>query len=289
MTRPFRWNVKRRSELGTLADGPAPEPYPGFIEELRDCAAKVVAMSRESDLVFVGRSPENLFDYLSGVLGDTGWHDRVDLLNISLRGFHAGALLAERETNVAAARQHMTELAMDPGALLARERPVALVDLVAKGLTFGSLADFVTTWSREQRFDVGAMRRKLRFLGITQQKKTSPNTWRWHQHASWLQDFPGDAVLNVSVPWHFWDLLGNTQKKTVLSNPPRRWGEDKLQVPPHYAGNIEALRLAARLYDHGCDPAERARFAAALAGHPNMRSGWLRTLVLELRWKSRAD
>ncbi|NLC24613.1 MAG: hypothetical protein GX776_09170 [Oxalobacter sp.] len=37
------------------------------------CCARIIAFAGNSDLVFVGRSPESFFDLLSGMLFDTTW------------------------------------------------------------------------------------------------------------------------------------------------------------------------------------------------------------------------
>ena len=43
-----------------------------------------MAAAGDADLVFVGRSPESLYDYLRGACFDTSWHDRLHLLLVSL-------------------------------------------------------------------------------------------------------------------------------------------------------------------------------------------------------------
>ena len=84
MAVPFRWNVARREQLGRLVDGPPASVYDAFMEDLREASARVVAMAGGSRLAFVGRSPESLFDYLSGVVAETSWEPRLLLANVSL-------------------------------------------------------------------------------------------------------------------------------------------------------------------------------------------------------------
>ncbi|HEY7768416.1 tetratricopeptide repeat protein, partial [Longimicrobium sp.] len=90
---PFRWDVSRREQLGRLLEAELPPVPPwhsgrgmiGLLPELRPCAAGVVARAGDARLVFVGRSLENVFDYLSGILSDTEWPGRCELLLVSLR------------------------------------------------------------------------------------------------------------------------------------------------------------------------------------------------------------
>ena len=85
MAKPFRWDIKRREQLGSLVDVPVEYPFPGLIPGLRHACARILALSEDSDLVFVGRSPESFFDYLSGMLLGTSWAGRLCLLNVSMR------------------------------------------------------------------------------------------------------------------------------------------------------------------------------------------------------------
>lgn len=47
------------------------ETFPGFQEQLLVACARVLALCDNSSLYFVGRSPESIFDHLSGLLFDT--------------------------------------------------------------------------------------------------------------------------------------------------------------------------------------------------------------------------
>lgn len=68
---PFRWDPSRRAQLGTLLRGEPAEQYPEFLDDLRECCARVLALADDGRLVFVERSPESIHDYLGGALADT--------------------------------------------------------------------------------------------------------------------------------------------------------------------------------------------------------------------------
>jgi hypothetical protein len=284
---PFRWDVRRREQLGRLLSAPPPARPSWWIPtrfrelfpEVRACAARVLARAGDARLVFVGRSPENLFDYLTGALADTPWADRCDLLSVSLQGgvdrVPAPVLRALRQQHVA--------FGLHPAAIASAPRPIAIVDLVSSGGTFGELSAFLCRWARDEGVDVHAVRRRLRWIGITSRGKNSPNTWRWFQRVDWARDYPRSALRGVSVDWWFWNWLGNHQDKTMPSNTRDRWGTEDLAHPQHAPERLEALRVAYRIHETARRRDERERFAAELIARPEMREPWLRSLVVALR------
>jgi hypothetical protein len=281
-TRPFRWTLSRPEGLVRRPDtGLLTHVY--MLAELRSCAARVIGAAGERDLIFLGRSPESLCDYLSGVLHGTTWAQRLDLLLYSNRGGRVDAIRREHPGAIEAMRAQFGEVALAPAQLLTRPRPVAVIDLVAEGGTFEGFSEFLEVWSAESGVNPRAWRSRLRFVGIVRQRKNSPNAFRWQQHAPWLDAYPPGTAHNVSVPSVLWDYLGNTQMKVTPSNPPRQWGSDELLSPPREEEHLEALQAAAQRYSVGTESGERARFAVLLSGQRSMREGWCRELVLELR------
>jgi hypothetical protein len=296
---PFRWDLSRREQLGRLLapdvetrslDGHKLDPaaadlyynrqhlWPGFLAELRSLAVRAVALAGDARLVFVGRSPESLYDYLSGVFADTGWSGRCALLSLSVGGGEPGSPAA-----VAALRAHLRALALAPVQIAAASWPVAFVDLVWKGRTFGALSSLLAEWAREEGVDVRAVRRRLRFVGIAVRTPNSPNTWRWFQQLEWTRDYPRRALRGISVPYWMWTYLGDDQHKTMVQNHPGRWGTDELRTPPRDRETLNALRNAYAIHEHARTSDERARFAAELAGRVEMREPWLRSLVVAVR------
>jgi hypothetical protein len=143
---PFRWDVTRPEQLGRLAEGRPAESYEGFLDDLRVCCARVVtaighltAGAGGGDVLFVGRSPESLYDYLRGVCRDTGWARRLGMLNVSLRWADESRLGAKYPAGLWSLRGYLAALGLDPVSLAARPSPAVLVDLVCNGSTFGNL------------------------------------------------------------------------------------------------------------------------------------------------------
>lgn len=288
---PFRWDVRRREQLGRLTEaGTSPRPYwfppPHWDEtfaEIRTASARVLARAGDARLVFVGRSPESLFDYLTGALADTSWADRLDLLSVSMPYGDVHANPDVPRTAVEGLRAMLRALRLSPAEIASAPRPVALVDVVNRGGTFASLAETWAGWARSEGLDPNAVRRRLRFVGMTVRTKNSPNTWRWFQRSGWTEHFPRGALRGVSIPGWFWGYLGNYQEKMMPSNDFTRWGTEDLSRPVHEPEAFNALRTALRIHEQARARDERARFASLLTSREEMREPWLRSLVLEIR------
>jgi hypothetical protein len=280
---PFRWDPSRRAQLGTLLRGEPAERYPEFLDDLRECCARVVARADDGRLVFVGRSPESIHDYLGGLLADTSWRGRRTLLNLSVCRWSVDEIERSERAGLAALRAQLRRVGLDPAAVAAGPRPVVLVDLVSSGGTLDVVQELLVRWAEDAGVDTAAVRRRLRFVGIIPRHGHRPRHWVWSRDVAWTADYRPAALRSVAVPWRLWDYLGNRQAKAARWNPPFVWGREEMRKPPREREHVEALRLAVRVHEHGEDDAERERFAAALAAQPEMRERWLRRLVAELR------
>ncbi|MCO7222702.1 hypothetical protein [Pleionea sp. CnH1-48] len=279
--KPFRWNLKKREQLGNLLKYDAEVPFSGYVEELSDCAAKVVARSSGRRLIFVGRSPENIFDYLSGVFDGTNYENKVELLNISNRFGEINDIKGELPHAYDALKEHFIELELSPNQIISQSNGLCFSDLVAGGNTFQRLFEFLQLWTYEEKQDFPALVRKLSFVGITYMKKNSPNTWRWQQHADWVKEHSQLKVKNVSIPWWLWDYLGNRQSKVAYTNQPESWASKDILMPPRDISNIEALRLAYLIYTLGLE--QKKGFSEKLSLTQEVKESWLRSLVRDLR------
>ncbi|PHS19035.1 MAG: hypothetical protein COA78_01340 [Blastopirellula sp.] len=283
MSTPFRWDITKREQLGKLVEGEAEEPYPEFLTDLQQCCARVFSFCDNADLIFVGRSPESIYDYLSGLLAGTSWSNRICLLNISLRYYTISEIEEELPTGLAATYEQLEETNLAPSQIVRRSRPIALTDLVASGSTLGNLTELLMRWLEDERGDLTALREKLRYVGITRKKDSGKHTNRWQQDVSWTQSFRKSRIKNVAIPWRLWGYLGNEQKKVTDSNPPWVWGKSELQSSPRHENYFQALRLARHLYQLGLTRKHRLAFSNQLAKQPGVKFSWFRSLIAELR------
>ena len=224
---PFRWDLVTPDQLGSLLGGTG-VPDLWFLNDLVACTGKVLARSADGDPVFVGRSLDSMFDLLGGALGDRTDGRQLRRLPLSFqrpgvgswRRWHRRPLTPAEQ---AQARRIFTAAGVTPHGLARRQRPVTFVDVVYRGSTFTDLFDLLRAWIDEERAPWPVVRRKIRFVGVTSQHKTSPNTYRWQQHPTWTRQLPARAVLNVSLHPAAWSSFGDHQTKLTRSFRPEQW------------------------------------------------------------------
>ncbi|GAA1602367.1 MULTISPECIES: hypothetical protein [Kribbella] len=276
--RPFRWDLIRPDNLGSLLDDVQIwELF--FLDDLIRCAARVLGQCGNGELYFVGRSVDSLFDLLSGALADTEWSSRLHPLPLSLFGSDGQALTGGE------LRQLRTNLAADglAPAELMRGRPTVFVDLVHEGSTFENLYAVLRRWADDERAQWDVIRRQVRFVGITARKKTSPNTWRWQQHAGFAAELPASAIRNVSLDARIWSYFGDYQYKTAASFRRTRWTDPEVADPRRDEKTRMALAEAVKLVAAARTPKVRRRLAELLVREPAVSARWLRDLQVSLR------
>jgi hypothetical protein len=280
---PFRWNLANQTHLGSLVKGEKSKAYDGFLSQMLSCCSGILALSDNSDLIFVGRSPESIFDHLSGLLYNTSWFNRLDLLQFSMRLQDEADIRRRYPKAIFAMRDYLSYLHLDPPTLIKRARPVSFIDLVLSGDTFGRLVSLLHTWSKDSSVKWNVVMRKLRLIGITERTKTSPNTWRWQQHSEWTTLLQRGSIKNVSIPKDLWVYLGDYQLKVTRSFSPSRWGHPDSSQPTYDDEQLNALSLAYDLFKYGKTRERRDQLAAHMAKERSMRFGWFRGLVKEVR------
>jgi len=293
MSNPFRWNIKKREQLGSLLNGPVEQEegyYYGinhYLDVLPKSCARIISLSSDSDLVFVGRSLEKAFDYLSGALSCTSWENRCVLLNVSLpeshdevRGKYPGA--------VENFRQQLSTLGLNPDNLQSRDRGVAFVDVIVTGITLGNLHDFLMKISDAEHVDRKAVKRKVRFIAGTEEKHTSPNTHRWyqdHDELPWLREYKQSQLRSFTIERSIWDHLIWTDQDSRVSqcNPPWRWTDDSINYPLHDEVFLKSMRLSYYLYTTAASSKHKQIFLSLLQKENSIKYPWFRGLISELK------
>jgi hypothetical protein len=178
-------------------------------------------------------------------------------------------------------RSGLADVGLTPDALARRDRPATFVDVVDQGSTFTKLFALLRTWIDQERASWDVIRRKLRFVGVTIRRKTSPNTFRWQQHAEWARQLPAAAIANVSLDWFVWSYFGNEQVKLTRSFRPERWLAEAAE-PDRDGKTRQALAEAVALVSYGRSADGRRALARAMDGEPALAHAWLRSLVRRL-------
>ena len=304
---PFRWNVAKRDELGSLLRGERGElgkwiswhlgrsagarivelgnarAVEWFFAELLRATARILALSDDGGLFFVGRSPENFYDFLSGVFHRKHASPRIQLLPFSVGSadnFESTIKSAKKRRQL---ERSLAVVGLAPRDIVARRNPTVLVDIVSTGQTLGCLVKFLHQWSAEQRLEWRQMRQKLRIVGMTERTKTSPKTWRWQQHAGWTELLARNAIKNVSIPYSLFHYIGAGQPKLQLSFSPTSWDDPSLRQPRRGDDIKMAVRLARALHVAGKREQNRLTLVRLMSDQPAVRSAWFRRLMREIR------
>lgn len=288
MTTPFRWSIQKREQLGGLLDGvPKPRLRRGwFLQELRETTAKVLAMSGGADLAWIGRTPENFYDYLSGTFSGIDDAPRQHLVQFSLRWAGEGGVRGIDQKKLAGLFDYLRSENLNSEAIAKRGRPLALVDFIAYGGTMKNVVQLLHLQCEREWDDWPAVQRRLQIIGLRVKTKNSPNTWRWQQHQHWLSLVPDAVIKNVSASSHFLFHIANDQAKVSRPFHPGRWDRDDHQ---NFAADciseeqLKGLAFAAELYDIGQSREERLALAAEIARQPQMKNPAVRTLALKLK------
>lgn len=285
VSKPFRWTIAKREQLGgLLAAAPRINPHRrGFLNGVRRASAKIIALADDADLAFVGRTPENFFDYLSGAFDGMTDAPRLHLVHFSLRWAGSGGIAAIPPEKLAGFHGYLRSEGIDAAAICDRQHPLALVDFVARGGTMQNFIRLLHLQAARAGVDWNAVQRRLRIIGLRVRTHNSPNTWRWQQHQNWLGLIPDVAIKNVSVPAELMLYLANDQPKTTQPFHPGRWDDPEYRVQASGADQQRALALAAGLYDAGRTRTERLRLAAAVAAQVQMRQRATRRVVSRLK------
>lgn len=279
---PFRWKIESPDELGSLIDSDF-RLSQELLSGVRFCAARILTFSQNSRLVFVGRSLDNVHDYLSAILENTSWSNRLARLNISLYGHSIDNIAKNYPKSFNSLKKYFEELDIDPVVIKRNKLPTSFVDVVSEGGTYGQIFKLLNDWSNELQNDSFAMNKKIRFIGITNRKKTSPNTWRWHQQTEWTKYIKSSNIKNVSVDYGFWNQVANYQPKITKSFTPKMWDTEETGSPIHSEERIKALNEAHRLYNSGKSKDEKLLFLKELLNKESMKLDWLRNLALEIK------
>ncbi len=283
--RPFRWTISKREQLGGLLVG-APRVNlneRGFLGDLRTMAARIIAIADDADLAFIGRTPENLFDYLSGAFANISDAPNLHLIHFSLRWAGERGIAAIGPDKLCGFLGYLSEEGIDAASVSRALRPLALVDFVARGGTLRNLIALLHLQAERDGVDWNAVQRRLRIIGLRVRTHNSPNTWRWQQHQDWLEMIPDTIIKNVSAPASVMYHLANDQPKLTQPFHPGRWDDLPEHAVPMTREQRYALRLAVKLYEIGQTREERARLAAEIVRQPQMRQGPTRRVVARLK------
>jgi hypothetical protein len=280
---PFRWDITKPNQIGRLLDnnfGESPYHYADFLADLTACCAKVLAQSANSHLYFVGRSPDDIYDYLSGILEGTYFRDRLHLLHFSMFYEDVATIIRKEPQALAAFYAYLQHLQLDPLNLIQRSGTITLVDIVSRGTTLGNFIKLLQHWCGEIGVAWEAIKPKLRIIAIVRAPYHTQKYLR--QEATWLNHLKPKAIKRVITSKRFWSALGDHEIKVSISYTPKMWGDEQVRQPYHTTMHLAALRQALALYEQGQKSNSRRELVRYMSREQAVRYRWFRKLLLEI-------
>jgi hypothetical protein len=278
---PFRWDLGRSEQLGSLLHGQVAEAYPQFTQDLLQVGVDCLAMSSNADLYFVGRSPDSVYDYLCGISARSWWRSRLHALPFSCYYSDAETIQKQYPNRYQGLIRYFAQLGILPAQILARPRAIALVDLVSQGRTMENLLDLLYLIARDSKITWEAVRNKIVIIGFISPLHRSGRK-RGHQQTI-VERIRHPRVRLLVTPERFWCYIGNEQPKIAASFTPECWEGTKRLKPRYEATTMEALRLEHAVYQLGLNQQQRYLFASGMGRSQSMGYRWFRELKSTLR------
>lgn len=292
---PFRWDITQPAQLGRLPLVQLEEHsrfelvVPDFEELLQSLCVKILAFCDDADLYFVGRSPENIYDYLQGILFDTPWRKRLHLLHFSMYYDGEQEVIRKYPAAIPQFRVYMAQMGLAPWQLVKRERPLALVDLVSSGGTLGNLVSLILNWGTELGFDTNRLTSRIRIVSIVRaafphyvKRRRFYSCYNWQKEAEWTALLDRHSIKNLKIEKNFWDYMADSGPRLSQSFYPARWNDDRVSQPDRAADRHRALKIALRLFNRSLSRDERRNFARLMSRERAMCYLWYRELLNQL-------
>lgn len=254
----------------------------GFREQLLETCADVLAQAEGRTMVFLGRSPENLYDLLRALLRGARRAPRLVMFPFSFRVGTAGtATRLARAGGLAIERiaRHLDEARLGPAAIANHPSGVLFVDCVAFGTTFGNLDEMLRLVAERRGADPQLMLDNVRYVGLTK-ASLGWTYWRKDEESQGARFFAEGRASVVPISTRLWCHLAGDTPKTTDSYTPERWAEPP-RLSPLDEDRAEAIRLATELRLFGGQRDVRRAFAGMLGRRAHDRP-WLGSLIASL-------
>jgi hypothetical protein len=249
-------------------------------------AARVLALSEDSDIFFIGRSVVPVQRTLEGLAKHTNLIARLCTLHISLRLDPEALreLLKTREfqLRLESFKTYARTVGFDPQRLAQSGQRYTLVDVVDTGCTFNCLIILLWRWHHELGLDWNAARRKLRVVAITHR-----GTFGDHDDVpvQWINLIGGPAVVQwVKVEFSFYQWLASRRARMAPKFRWFEWGSEA--IAENWTGvfkhRLAGLQLEVACVTQAATPALRKQFVRLANALPVHSQPWFRSLLIQI-------
>jgi hypothetical protein len=277
------WAEARRRTLERLVEEANHHEFYGFREQLLEVCAEVLARSEGATIVFVGRSPENLYDLLGALLRGVRRAPRLQLLPFSFRTGTLGAAARLARTQGSAVDglgRHLDELGLGPAEIAQHASGVTFVDCVCWGTTLGNLDEALELLATRRGVDPRAVAARSAYVGLTKES-VGWSHWRSDVESGGARLFEQGRASVVPISAQLWHHLAEHSPKTMDSYVPEQWASPA-QLPALDPRRARAIRLSVELMSFGRSTAVRKAFASKLARRAHKSGSWLGSLIVQI-------
>eukprot|EP01102_Stenamoeba_stenopodia_P013625 TRINITY_DN4446_c0_g2_i1.p1 TRINITY_DN4446_c0_g2~~TRINITY_DN4446_c0_g2_i1.p1 ORF type:complete len:483 (-),score=110.02 TRINITY_DN4446_c0_g2_i1:50-1498(-) len=251
-----------------------------FFEEFQRCVANTLALSHGSDLLFLGRSPEMIYDFLCGCFkDDESLVSKLKLMHFSMRSvdeYEWKHDIIGPSSRMSHMMTYMTSLGLDPQSLLKRKTPIAIVDFVYGGETLDNLLWLIRAWTIQLKCDWNAVRQKIMVIAIRSVARLDV-TLRGQE---WMETYGGPKHwFTVWTSDIFWVAVADRLIHMEHSYPMYQWGKNVRKRVVRAGLHTELF-----FYETAQTKGGRQEFVSELVKvNAGMRQAWFRSLVIWLK------
>lgn len=114
---------------------------------------------------FFGRSPENIYDFMSGVFDKLeDWRRRLHHVNISMKYYEGYDKLNKTQMNYI--KKYLIKCGLHPKQIIQRKRRTCIVDFIYSGNTIDNFTLFMEQWVKSEKLSLADMQNKFEFILI---------------------------------------------------------------------------------------------------------------------------
>ncbi len=253
-----------------------------YIKDIIETSAKILNYCRDGDIFFIGRSPENIYDFLLGAL-DSPWKDRLHLVLISMAGYEDYNSLSSMQKS--SIQSYLTNCGLHPQAIISRKRRTCLVDFVCRATTIDNFLLFMGKWVLEEKLSLGDMQSKIETILIQKQSDfKSSNNELYDAHYINYYGWGKNSLHVFPVTDSFWlDCCDNLEKIT-LSYVVDAWGDSEYIEAMNYPDH-KGKEHAYVSYLYGQSKRGRKFLISHIIKQDSMRFLWFRSIISLLNGK----
>jgi hypothetical protein len=260
-----------------------------YLDNIAKCSAYILNYCRDGELFFIGRSPENIYDFLCGAFDKfSTWRERLHYVIISMRGYTDYNSLTSEQSD--AIKSYLTQCGLHPKDIIQRKRRTCLVDFIYSGGTLLDFTSFLKDWTKDERLSVKDMQYKIEFILMEKEShKLESITTDAH---CFVKEFVNDygwgknSYHLISVPDNFWYNCAEYSSKSIESYTVEIWGnEKKIKQLKIDSFHNEGERNARISYLYGKHIKGKQLLRKYIIKCPAMRYKWFTTILSGLNNK----